>query len=315
MISIIIINYNLTDEVKNCVESLLTNCGTEGYELILFENGSKENTLQKFVSDLKRNNQLKLKYIESETNLGFGQACNQAAKQAENDVLFFLNPDTLLENNLIDELNRKVFPEISNRNIIAGLKVNSTKHFDFSAGYFPNHFFEFMNVFLLGRFIEAFVIKIKTLFTQNSFQTDWVMGSALLIKKDLFEKLSGFAPEFFLYFEEMDLCKRAKSLGAEVIYFHQISINHIGSVGSRKNYYFFTKMFYKGKLIFLKKHNSVLTYKIYSLVIMLHFFSQIVFWSVMRIKSESISVEKIKAFKELLKYLNCPEKISNNYNS
>lgn len=315
MISIIIINYNLGDQVRNSVNSLVKNCATSEFELILFENGSTENSIHSLVEELKANTQLKIKFIESKVNLGFGKACNNAAKEAGKEILFFLNPDTLIENDLIKKLNKEVLPEIYQKNLIAGLKVNSEKIFDFSAGYFPNIFFELMNIFLIGRLLEAFLVKVKTLFINQPLQLDWVMGSAIILRKDLFEKLSGFAPEYFLYFEEMDLCKRAKRLGYEVKYFHQVEVNHIGSVGSKKNYYFFTKMFYKGKLTFLKKHNPNFKFKIYSYIIRLQFYSQILFWSLMSIKFKSVSEHKIKAFKELLKYLNCPSKISNNYNS
>jgi GT2 family glycosyltransferase len=315
MISIIIINYNLSDEVRSCVESLLNYCGTNGYELILFENGSTQKSIHNLSLELENKSSLKFHYIESKINLGFGQACNKAAKQATNDILFFLNPDTLIENNLIDLLNKNVVAEISKHNFIAGLKVNSTKLFDFSAGYFPNLFFEFMNVFLIGRFVEAFLIKLKTQFRKSNIQTDWVMGSAFLIKKDLFELLSGFAPEYFLYFEEMDLCKRAKNRGVEVKYFHQLTVNHLGSVGSKKNYYFFTLMFYKGKLLFLKKHKPKTIFKLYELVIRIQFYVQIIFYSFFRFKFLNIADDKIRAYRYLLTYLNCPEKISNNFNS
>lgn len=315
MISIIIVNYNLADQVRNCVYSLLRFCNPEDFELILFENGSTENSLHSLVEELKSNNQLNLKFIQSENNLGFGKACNRAAEKAESEIIFFLNPDTIVENDLLAQLNLQVVPEIYQSNIIAGLKVNSNSIFDFSAGYFPNIFFELLNILLVGRFFEAMLVKLKTFFAKHSIQVDWVMGSAIIMRKNLFEKLKGFAPEYFLYFEEMDLCKRAKDLGYDIKYFHNISVNHLGSVGSKKNYYFFTKMFYKGKLIFLKKHLSKAAFSIFGFIVKMQFYSQIVFWSVFRIKSESVAKDKIRAFRELLKYLNCPEKISNNLNS
>jgi GT2 family glycosyltransferase len=315
MISIIIVNYNLADQVKDCVYSLIKNCNTKDFELILFENGSNEKSLHNLVEELKNLGQLNLKFIESKINLGFGGACNKAATKAEKEILLFLNPDTLIEYDLINKLSEYVLPEIYQKNLIAGLKVNSEKIFDFSAGYFPNIIFEIMNIFLIGRWFEAFLVKVKTLFINQPVSLDWVMGSAIIMSKDLFEKLSGFAPEYFLYFEEMDICKRAKLLGYDVKYYHQIEVNHLGSVGSKKNYYFFTKMFYKGKLTFLKKHNSNFKFKIYSYIIRLQFYSQILFWTFMSKKYKVISEHKIKAFKELLKYLNCPSKISNNYSA
>lgn len=314
MISIIIINYNLADHLRNCVNSLIKFCEPGDFELILFENGSKEKSLHALVAELQYTPELKLKLIESDINLGFGKACNIAAKQAESEVLLFLNPDTIIENDLIAQLNRFIIPQLYQKNMVAGLRVNSSPLFDFSAGYFPNLMIELLNIFLLGRFVEAQLIKLRTLFSEKSIPTDWVMGSAMIIRKDLFEKIGGFAPEYFLYFEEMDLCKRVKDLRFEVKYFHGIGVNHLGSVSSKKNYYFFTKMFYKGKLLFLKKYNSKLKFKLYTRIIRAQFFSQILFWWVFRINSKKTSTDKIKAFKELLKYLNCPENISNNFN-
>jgi len=315
VISIIIINYNLADQVANCINSLLKHCNSDGFEIILLENGSTENPIYDLVNQLKSQPNLKLKFIESKTNLGFGQACNLAAENADNEVLFFLNPDTIIENNLIEKINSTIIPQFYTSNFIAGLKVNSTKFFDFSAGFFPNFLFEVLNIFLIGRFIEAFIIKLMSYFSKEEIIIDWVMGSAFIIRKDLFNKLSGFAPEFFLYFEEMDLCKRAKKLKFTIKYFHRISVNHLGSVGSKKDYYFFTKMFYKGKLLFLKKHNSKFSFEGYKIILKCQFHSQILFWKLFYNGSSKIASNKIKAFKELLNYLNYPENISNNLNA
>ena len=198
-----------------------------------------------------------------------------------------------------------------NKNIL-GLNVSNQKLFDFSAGVFPNYFIEFLNVFSLGRFAEAAFIKIRSAFSSNrALKLDWVMGSALVIGKKSFLKIGEFDPDFFLFFEEMDLCKRAKNNDLSVLYFPDIRINHIGSVSAKKNYYFFTKMFYKGKLLFLKKHSKNLQFYIFRVLFFFHIILQIIFLYFFRLKNIEKSISKIRAFREILNNLNYPERISN----
>ncbi len=311
ILSIIIINYNLSNEVRNCINSLISAAKGLDYEIILVDNRSKDESILKIAEELSHDPQIKFTFFRTEENIGFGNACNLAAGKAAGEWLFFLNPDTEINENIFPGVIKELEDNYFGRGII-GLNVNGNKYMDYSAGLFPNFLFEILNVILLGRYFEAFYIKLKKLFSGNKkLKVHWVMGAALFIRRKLFSEINGFDPDYFLYFEEMDLCKRVRDKGLPVTYLSSVRIDHLGSVSSKKNYYFFTKMFYKGKLLFLKKHSASSAFYFYKFLSFLTILSQIVFWQIMKFSNKEKSASKISAFAEVMKNLNNPEIINN----
>jgi hypothetical protein len=311
LFSIIIINYNLTNEVKNCINSLIKVANGIEYEIILIDNHSEDESIIEVFNDISKNTQIRMSFSRTEKNLGFGNACNLAEKKAVGDWLFFLNPDTIIRDNIFPKIITEINDSYIGKGII-GLNVNSNKFIDFSAGLFPNYFLEILNVFLIGRHFEAIYVRLKTIFSKDKkLKVQWVMGAALLISKKLFEQVERFDPDYFLYFEEMDLCKKVNDKKLPITYLSNVKIDHLGSVSSKKNYYFFTKLFYKGKLLFLKKHSSKLSYSVYLVISFFTILSQILYWQLMKLKNREKSSMKIQAFNEIIKNIGNPIKINN----
>lgn len=312
--SIIIINYNLTLEVKNCIESLIENSRNINYELILVDNNSNDTLINDIADQFRMQLKERFLFVKSKENVGFGRACNLAAEKANGKVLCFINPDTIFSNNLLHELILNgFFDKLNRNNSITGLNVSDNRFYDFSAGYFPNIFFELLNIFLLGRLAEAFYISsVAKFFFNRNLKVDWVMGAALFIGRELFEKVRGFDKDYFLYFEEMDLCKKVIDAGGKVIYLPSIKLHHIGSVSSKKNYYYFTKMFYKGKLLFYNKHFTGSKKYVLKKLLFLHFLSQIVLWTLLKYYSPLKALGKLSAFRELINNIDKPDRLSNN---
>ncbi len=310
-LSIIIINYNLTNEVNNCISSLLNISYDFDFEIILVDNHSEDKSIIKIADKFVQDDKFKFIFFRTEKNLGFGQACNLAVQRSSGRILFFLNPDTLIKENVFQDVLIE-FNNLPSNNGVVGLNVNSNKLLDYSAGFFPNYLYEILNVFLIGRYFEALYVKYKSLICRdNKLNVDWVMGAALFINRELFEEIKGFDSDYFLYFEEMDLCKNVSLKGFPIIYLFNTKIEHLGSVSSKKNYYFFTKMFYKGKLLFTKKHQDKYAFNLFKKFFFFTFINQIVFWWLLKIKDKAKSSGKINAFRELLKNLETPEKITN----
>ncbi len=191
-ISIIIINYNLSNETKNCIDSLLKVADDFDFEIILVDNHSEDESILKIAENYKQSEKINLSFIRTEKNIGFGNACNLAAEKAYGEWLFLLNPDTLTKQNIFQQVLNE-FQDESIKEGIIGLNVNSSNLLDYSAGLFPNFFLEFLNVFLIGRYFEAAFIKFKTLLSRTKkIKVQWVMGAALFIRKDLFARSKWF---------------------------------------------------------------------------------------------------------------------------
>ena len=97
-VSIVIVNYNTLKLTKACIDSVIEKTSGLEYEIILVDNASSDGS-----SDVFKNDE-RIIFIEASDNIGFGKANNLGVKHAKGDYLFFLNSDTLLLNNAVDEL-------------------------------------------------------------------------------------------------------------------------------------------------------------------------------------------------------------------
>ncbi len=304
LFSVIIINYNLEDEISDCLESLLSTFSkieslSDSFEVIILDNNSPNKKLPELERKFKREN---IHFLYSETNLGFGKGCNLAAAKAQGKYLLFLNPDTLVTENIFTE----VIQSFENHNDIGiiGPKQQTRKpFFDFSAGFSPNLFFEIFNLLGIGVFLEGFFINTLTKISPRDYiDVNWILGAAIFIKKDLFERVNGFDRDYFMFFEEVDLCKRVTEEGYRIVYYHKLKIHHIGSVSGKRNYFLYTVRTYASKYLYLSKHFKIPLKQIMALLLYSQIFTQILIWTLLSPLSLSKSKQKVKSFIYLLKH-------------
>ena len=215
-VSIIIVNYNTEKLILDCLDSIYEK--TEGleFEVIVVDNDSPNKP------DILKNDK-RIRYIQSETNFGFGKANNLGAEYAKGEYLFCLNPDTLLINNAIKELYDfiKSHPE-------CGICGSNLYHEDMTPGHSyeilePGIFYEFVNSrsFTSKRFNEDF----------NTSETPkkvlHVVGASLMIKKELFDNIGGFDKDFFMFLEETYLCHEVKNRGYDIYNIPSSKIIHL----------------------------------------------------------------------------------------
>lgn len=240
MISIIIVNYNSLDYLKKCLQSIRKTPELHDYEIIVVNNDP---------SPLKIDiSEIPLRLIEINRNIGFGPACNIGAKSALGDILCFLNPDTqiisLATDTLTEIFNSNPFLGIIGPRILAG---NDTDQ--------PWSFGEEIS---LGNILKNNLIGEKKFDKKLNFETDWVSGAALFIRKEVLDTLGGFDPDFFMYFEDIDLCKRARLKSYKIFVSDKIVIRHRGGASFngdslQKNHY------YKSQDLYFKKYGGFIT--------------------------------------------------------
>lgn len=224
-LSVIIVSYNSEDFIEECVASVLKYIPKEG-EIIVVDNNSEDKTveiLEKFG--------LMIKFIKSNKNLGFGKANNLAVKQALGEYLFFLNPDT--------EINRPIFNELikfhentSDCGLVGPKLIMKDGKVQSSVRKLPTVWGAFKE-YVLGRKGEYSEYVPEE---SEPTEVEMIYGAAILIKKDLFEKLNGFDEKYFLYYEDADLCKRVRESGKKIYYYPKVSIKHlVGGTKSNEN--------------------------------------------------------------------------------
>lgn len=304
ILSVIIINYNLEEEISDCLSSLIKTLSeiekfSDSFEVIILDNNSPNKKLPELERKFGTHN---IHFLYSDINLGFGKGCNLAASKANGKYLLFLNPDTIVTEDIFTPI-LDIFENDDAIGIIGPKQQIRKPFFDFSAGYSPNLFFEIFNVAGLGIFLEGlFMYALTKLYSEKYFNVNWILGAAIFIKKELFEKVNGFDRAFFMFFEEVDLCKRVNAEGYRIIYNHTQKIHHIGSVSGKRNYFLYTVRTYASKYLYLTKHFKFPLKQLMIQLLYFQIFTQILIWLSLSPLSYSKSRQKIKSFLYLLKH-------------
>ncbi|PSB34652.1 glycosyltransferase family 2 protein [Stenomitos frigidus] len=227
LVSIILVNYNGANVMLECLRSLLQFLHSVPYEIIVVDNASTDGSAALVAESVPTVN-----LIKQTENRGFGSGNNVGAKHAKGEFLFFLNTDTLLINDVLPHLVMlmKNDPKIG---IIGTKLLNADRSLQLSIASEISLNGEYQTLkqqkeYAVPQQREA----IEQKFEQEQ-PVDIVIGAAFFIRRALFEALNGFDETFFMYFEESDLCQRARDQGWQVLYTPEVSIIHLGgySVG------------------------------------------------------------------------------------
>lgn len=236
-VSFVIINYRSREFLGHCVESILKHAQSFSFEIIIVNNDEKP--LEKILGS---NN---IKIIEHNINRGFAHASNFGANKAIGKILFFLNSDTeILNSNIQDILN--AFNDPSVGAVAPKLVLSDGSPQPWSAGY---------EITILDILKNNFgCIKSKGVWLQEKTGTvDWASGAALAVSKEIFKKCGGFDENLFMYFEDVDLCKRIRNVGKKIIFLPHIKLLHIGGQ-SKSNIKEQKIQYYQSQDYYFKKH-------------------------------------------------------------
>ena len=229
-ISVIIVTYNSGDHIAASLQSLLAQ-SCVAYEVIVVDNASSDTTLAQI-------EKFGVRVIASRENLGFGRGNNAGFATSHGRYVYLLNPDArLLGTNALAQLCRHM--DANQHWGMAGTLVLSAdgKSESPPATGYPDQ-----------RHIHHDFSKLPGTIA-------WVIGASMIIRRELYEKLGGFDPKFFLYSEETDFCLRLRKLGFEIGHITEVVVSHIG--GASENYrdpYDVSARKLKGLICFRQKH-------------------------------------------------------------
>ncbi|WP_370793958.1 glycosyltransferase family 2 protein [Bacteroides stercorirosoris] len=221
-VSIIIVNYNTTELTIQTIKSIYEKTHDLLYEIILVDNASSDITILD-INEVYPN----VKLIRSSGNLGFGRANNLGYKYAIGKYIFLLNPDTILLNNAVKELYD--FLEAHIDVAIAGgqlcdAKCCMTHSFQL---FFPSILGEINSLFRqkISHLIDEMFVKIIS--DKKYGYVAYVTGADMMIRRDDIEKFGFFDSDFFMYFEETELCKRYSRFGRKIAFVLSSKIIHL----------------------------------------------------------------------------------------
>ena len=247
-LSIIILNYNTKELTRNCINSILDH--SDNYEIIIVDNNSGDDSVNYLENIFKDS----ISIIRNNKNLGFAAANNIGSKQASGDILLFLNSDTIVKENIFASI-VKTFDDNERIGIVSPKIILSDGSLqDNSFGQYPTILNTILSKLLSRKNVNNKIKdnnKIKAIKNVN-----WVSGCCLFIRKNLFEQVNGFDANFFLYFEDVDLCKRVFNLDYMICIDNNSEIMHLGGKSIKKNSTR-KKHYYKSQDYYFKKHLGV----------------------------------------------------------
>jgi GT2 family glycosyltransferase len=264
-LSIIIVCWNVRDELLNCLRSIFANPPGCVYEIIVIDNASSDGTV-----DAVNRQFPAVKLIANNENRGFAAANNQGIEVAHGRYIFFLNPDTVLKNNSIDilldymEHNTDV-GACSPRLLFEDGRIQKTvRRFPSYTGALHRHtFFK-----VLGIFKPAYNKWLMKDFSYNQIaEVEQVIGAALMVRKEVLDNVGPMDEKnFFMYYEEVDLCYRIKQAEWRVMFVPDAEIVHLAGRSSGQVPVEKTIMAMTSLLRFFKKHRSRFSSTLFSLL-------------------------------------------------
>lgn len=252
-LSIIIVNYNVAEEVRECIKSIKSSLSEIKYEIIVVDNNSKEQLIYDLPELFKD-----VKFIYLDSNTGYGLANNTGVDNSSGKFILILNPDTLfVDNNIISMIE---FMESNPRiGAVTPMLVYKDDSFQYSFGLDRGVVVEYLDsIYVFNNLYEKYKKREldKLISKGRPFEVGWISGAYMLMRKCDFQRVGGFSAEYKLNYEDMDLCFKLRKKGLKLYYFPEFKCVHIESVSQKKNFYNYIFYRYKGRLIFLKNHYS-----------------------------------------------------------
>jgi len=257
-LSIVIVNWNSGDQLRACLASIGASAaqlppGCTLTQVVVVDNGSLDGSDQHLSVQSCR-----LRLMRNDLNRGFAASCNQGAASLGSDLILFLNPDTrLYANSLAAPVALFEQADHARTGIVGIAMVDDSGHVVPSCARYPRAWHFASRAIGLDRVWPRAGHYMLEWDHAKTRQVDQVIGAFFMIRRDLFEALSGFDERFFVYFEEVDLAWRARQAGWVSVYLAEARAYHKG--GGTSSGVKDVRLFYslRSRLRYGRKHFSL----------------------------------------------------------
>ena len=254
-ITVSIVNWNTRDELRECLDDIFSQVGVS-IEVIVVDNASSDGSTEMVRTEFAD----RVTLITNTANLGFGAGHNAAMGYASGRYVLFLNPDCRIPDAntlaaMTDYLDQN--PDIG----MMGPKLtNPDGSLQFSARRFPTMLAAvfrhtiFGKLFPKNRFVRDYMMTDWA--HDQVTDVDWLSGSVLMVRREVLEQIGVFDERFFMYCEDVDLCKRAHQAGWRVVYNPMAHVVHRIGASSDQNPIPMIKQHHRSMLRYFLKHYS-----------------------------------------------------------
>ena len=237
-VSVIIVSYNCKAFLDYCIQSVNKAIKNIKGEIIVIDNNSSDGTVE-----LLESKKYNLNLIKSETNLGFSKASNKAAESAKGEYLFFLNPDTIIPEDIFVHFFRLNKPNLG----IFGFRM-----IDGKGNFLKESKRNLPSITIIFKKLLGFDDKYySTIDEHESGHVDVLCGANMIFQNSTFKKVDGFNEEYFMYGEDIEVCFQVKQIGNKNFYSSDSTIIHfkgestINDIHYLRNFYGAMSIYFK----------------------------------------------------------------------
>lgn len=251
-LTVIIINYKTKSVTADCLNSLKKSSDKLTKEVILVDNGSGDGSVESLKHKFPW-----VKVYAAGRNLGFAGGNNFGFKRSRGKYIWLLNSDTLVKADTIQKLYDAA---LANDSVIASCRLlNQNGSIQPQGGYLPDlwrlaAWMLFIDDLpIISAFFPAYHVNRRSYFKKDQ-HPGWLAGTALLIRRDVYQRLKGFDNHIFMYGEDVEFCLRAKKLGFRPNYFAGPRLTHLGQASGSSRQAILGE--YRGLKYIYQKHFS-----------------------------------------------------------
>jgi O-antigen biosynthesis protein len=266
-LTIVTVNWNVRDMLVKCLQSIFKHTQGLTYEVIVVDNASNDNS----VSELRKlfSKEIvaeKLLIIENDRNNGFSKANNQGLKEARGKYVLFMNPDMEFIENTALKL-KEILDGDSNIGAVTCKLLYKDKTPQPNVKRDPTFCSQLLIELKLHRLFKSLPCLKKYLAKDFDYskraEIEQAMGAFIFTGKDLMNKLNGWDESFWMWWEDLDLCKRIRQAGRTIVYAPVSGVIHYeGQSFAQVMTVDKQKRFVRGLTVYFKKHHSKIAYAI-----------------------------------------------------
>lgn len=251
-LSIIIVTWNVKEDVVRCLRSLPEARGELRLEVWVVDNGSSDGSVEAVRRQFPQ-----VHLIANPQNLGFARANNQALRQARGRYILLLNPDTVVHEGALERMVRFMdrHPQVG---VLGPQLLNPDGSLQYSCRRFPSLGAMLFRGTWLGDLVPRTRFEQEYLMADwphdEPREVDWVSGAAMVVRRAALREVGPLDERFFMYCEDMDWCARFWERGWKVMYFPGAQVTHFLGRSSRQRSRRAILEFHRSMFLYFQKH-------------------------------------------------------------
>jgi GT2 family glycosyltransferase len=243
-LAVLIVSYNVRNDLENCVRSLLTHPPRTSHEVVVIDNASTDGSVEAIRTQFPS-----VRVVRLERNTGFAHANNEGIRQTRGELILLLNSDTVVPEGAIDRLVDQ-FRKLPGAAIVGPRLVDGQGVPELSFGRMISPANELRQK-LITRWASP---ARRAAITSHTREVDWVSGACLLVSRQHAEAAGLLDERYFMYCEDVDFCAAVRSNGGRVYFAPAAEIVHLRGRSWRGTPTATTAAFRRSQLAFYEKH-------------------------------------------------------------